>query len=382
MATLAATVLLVVLVSVGLFVRATNDPGAAVTTLFHIATPTPTAILPLGSADVYLSNGAPWGTVTLDGQRRTPAELQGAMLRVSRGRHHLDYHARYFPSLRCVFNVPQSQSDTCPLDTSPSAAQFLIGQGVARIINLGSTGATLQPDQLLTLTRLVDSQLRRQAQTTDIAVGDRYWDGSGHVVTATAPLRFGLSEALSDTPNPGTNNICYQFCPNPTFISGNRTDVPNPQGWAIRVTVTYAWTLTDGAGRSITTPNYFAGQRYSSAAPSDALIALTASGWSVSGLVDLTTQGIVAAAVDALDQAAAGEGGGDYSTSFMMTTNPLDGCVMGVQYHGSTARLLWRFGALFTADDAARSVFPQLPAANAAEQAQVTRILTTPDNHP
>lgn len=70
-----ATALLLVSVAVGLFVRATSDPDAAVVTLLHIATPTPTAALPYGAADIYLSNGAPWGALTLDGRQRSSGEL-------------------------------------------------------------------------------------------------------------------------------------------------------------------------------------------------------------------------------------------------------------------------------------------------------------------
>lgn len=381
-ATLVATGLLLVSVAVSLFVRATSDPGQAVATLLHIATPTPTATVPLGVADIFLSNGAPWGTVTLDGRQLPSAELQGALIQPPQGRHHLDYHARYFPSLRCVFSVPQSQSDTCPLDTSQSAEQFLIGQGVARIINLGSTGATLQPDQRGALKQIVNSRLSQLTRTSVIAVGDRYWDGSGHVVTATAPLHFGLSEALSDDFALGANHNCIQFCPNPSLIAGDPMKPPDVQGWSVYVVINLIWSITDATGYAITSPNGVAGQRSSDTIlttvviPEDLIVALRPEGWNITGLADLTSQGVVIAASNALDQAATGEGGGDYSaSSHRVATNPLDGCVMGAQYHGSTISLLWRFGVLFTIDDAARRVFPQLPTINATEQTQVDDIM-------
>ncbi|HEY7975247.1 MAG TPA: hypothetical protein VID72_07890 [Ktedonobacterales bacterium] len=370
-AALAATTLFVVAVCVGLFTHATNDPSGALSTLLRLATPTPAATFFAGANSIYFSNGAPWGTLTIDGKRLPSADLTGYGATVSRGVHQLAYQARYFPSLRCTFSAPRAQSDTCPLDTSDSTSQFLQTYPLARAIDLRSTGATLQPDQRRALTQRADAALAAQSLTATIAPGDRYLDDHGQVATASAPLHFTLTLALDTSAPSGNDTTCYQFCPDPSFTSA---PAPAGGGWAMRVIVTANWALTDATGRRLTSPGYQAGQPYPSSAPVEVGVQLTPAGWQINALDSLNTQAIETAAGDpVIFQAANGQSGVN-GIAYSLAPNPLDGCVMDVDVSGYTARLLWRFGALLTVDGTARHDFPTLPVANAAEQALAARI--------
>lgn len=372
-ATLGATALLVALVVMELFAHATSDPRAAVATLLRLAPPTSPAPLPLSAGTVYFSDGAPWGTLTVDGQRLPSADLTGAGVSFRPGAHQLIYQARYFPSLRCVFSAPRAPSDTCPVDTSDSADQFLLGRGLARIIDLGSTGATLQPDQRLALTRLADDLLGQQALTSTIAPGARYVDDHGQLVTATAPLQFTLTFALDSSEAADAQSICYQFCPDPTLSSSP----PQPDSaWATRVTVVSFWAVTDASGHSLTSPGYEAGLQYPSARPYAVGLRLTSGGWRIDGLTHVDTPAVISAAAQELNAMESGA----FGVAFLLGKNPLDGCVMDVSPDGQAGppgeplRLLWRYGALLAVSASAQRHFPRLPVANAAEQAVAAHI--------
>ena len=371
-ATVGATALLVVVVAVSLFAHATSDPAGAVATLLGLPTPTPAATLVPGVNLIYASNGAPWGTLTIDGRRMPARDMLGNGFTVSRGAHHLDYQARYFPTLRCVFSVPPAASDTCPLDSSTSANQFLLMHGHGRVLDLGSTGLTLQSDQRDALTRLADSILAAQRVTVNIAPGERYLDDQGRVVTATQPLRFTLTLALDAEQGSGAGTYCAQFCPIPSFSAGGLLDHSQ---WSTSVTVASSWAITDASGRRITGPAYQAGQPYPGAEPVTVGIQLTPTGWAISGLEQQSAAALINAAMATLGEAvsAAGRGGG-YGSSVALGQNPLEGCVLVVEFDGNDARLLWRFGVLFALGSDAHHYFPQLPVATTAEQAAANSI--------
>lgn len=374
-AALAATALLVAVVVVGLFAHATSDPsGALATLLLHPTTPTPNATFVPGANVIHFSNGAPWGTLMVDGARLPGATLTGQGISVTRGTHHLVYQARYFPSLRCTFSAPRAQSDTCPLDTSDSTLQYLLTQGLTRAIDLGSTGATLQPDQRAALTQRVDDLLNAQALTATIAPGDRYLDDQGHIATASAPLRFTLTLALDQSATSGGG--CSQFCP---ALNISSQPVLPDGGWPMLLTITATWAITDASGHRLTPLNYLATQPFSNSGPVEVGIQLTPAGWKISALDALNTQIVDSAAGSAVQQTVDATNSGDGPAySILSAPNPLDGCVMEVVYGGATSRVLWRFGVLLALDSSAHRIFPQLPIATAAEQALADRIASQP----
>ncbi len=369
MAALAASALLVVVVVVGLFAHATSDPGRALATLLQLPTATPTATVARGANAVYFSNGAPWGTLTIDGKRLPRAVLAGLGAAFSPGTHHLVYQARYFPSLRCVFSAPRAPGDTCPLDTSETTRDYLSNtQGQARAINLNSTGATLRSDQRDALIQVVNRLLAQQTLTTVIAPGDRYLNAQGQIVTASVALQFRLTLAL-DTSGVGQPGIpCSQFCPNPSFTP---SPTVSADGWPVLITVTALWTITDAAGRPLTGAAYQAGQPYPSANPLNIGIDLTAQGWTVTGLFPTTIPAVEEAATSPIPPPT---NDGSVGMAFELAPNPLDGCVVDLQYSGKTYRLFWRFGVLVTVNDLARQVFPHFTTATTAEQALANSI--------
>lgn len=370
--TLAATALLVAVVVVGLFVHVASDPGGAVGALLRLSTPTPTATFVPGANVVYFSNGAPWGSLTIDGKRLPRADLIGYGTAVTRGAHQLVYQARYFPSLRCVFSAPLAQSDTCRLDTSFAANRFLLSKApLAQVIDLGSTIATLQPDQITAIVRLANTQLQAQSVTATIAPGERYLDDRGRIVVASAPLRFTVTLALYDAALDGAP--CPQICSASPFAN-----VPTPPGggWLVNAYVNVAWAITDASGHRLTSPNYMSGQLISTVLG----IELTSTGWRLNWLEALADSAVQEAAREAAFEAVNNAGDTSNGESFALATNPLDGCVMDVQYGNGrhTVRVFWRFGALMAVDAVAHAALPALPVANAQEQAEVTSILTRP----
>jgi hypothetical protein len=254
------------------------------------------------------------------------------------------------------------------------ATQFLLDHGLARVINLGSTGDRLQSDQRTLLIQLADNLLKAQSLTAIIAPGDRYLDDHGHVVTATAPLRFTLTLALGDDQAPGINGSCYQFCSDPSFgANGQMTSA----GWPTRLAVMASWAIADANGQRLTGPGYQAGQHYPSPGLVEVNIQLTAIGWKITGLDGASAQAITEAAGAMVGQAVSNVGGGGYGSSFLQGLNLLDGCMMDVHIGGDTQhtpRVLWRFGVLLAVNADARQVFPQLPVATAAEQALAAHI--------
>ena len=377
-ATLAASALLVAMVLVGLFTHATSDPGAALATLLQLPTATPAATFVPGANVFYFSNGAPWGTLSVDGKRLPSPDLTGYGIAVTRGIHHLVYQARYFPSLRCTFSAPSAfggalGAGACPYDTTDASSQFLLGKGLARIINLGSTGATLQSDQRAALTQLANRQLETQSLATTIQPGDRYVDAQGQIATATAPLHFLLTLAISEPTGPVGAGFCTQFCPDPGLSSGG---LPVSSGWPMRVSVASFWAITDASGRPLTGPAYQAGLSYPESSPILVGVQLTANGWRINGMDRQNTGAIIDASLMAVDQAVnAVISGVTYGASVNVGQQPLDGCVMDVTLAGMVMRVFWRFGILLAIDTRAHQIFPALPVATAAEQALAARIM-------
>jgi hypothetical protein len=374
----------------GLFAHATSDPRGAVATLLRLSTPTLAATFVPGANVLYASDGVPWGTLTIDGKRMPTSAALGAMFTVTQGPHQLVYQARFFPTLRCVFSAPDARTDTCPLNTSQDATQFLSNRALARVLDLRATGDALQRDQRAALLRVADSDLKADTLTANIAPGDRYLDGQGHVVTATQPLRFTLTSTLGVTGPSGANVICAQPCPENQWMSG----LPDPSNnalWHVSMTITPTWAISDLNGRRLTPLNYLAVAQGSPGSPpspfdiapqtSSVDIEYTVAGWQIRGLQGTGSQTMQMYAFNSLNAAAANAPTSGVSTGIgaflMVATNPLDGCVIDAQIGADvkdTARLLWRFGVLLAIDTTARRLFPHLPVANAAEQALAARI--------
>lgn len=376
--TLGATALLVVVVVVELFTHVASNPGGAMGALLRLPTQTPAATFVPGANVIYFSDGVPWGSLTIDGKRILQADLSGDSiiairgLMVTRGAHQLVYQARYFPSVHCVFSAPQAQSDTCRLDTSGDANQFLLDKApLARVIDLGANITTLQPDQFTAILQLASTQLQAQSATTTIAPGERYLDDHGQVVVASAPLQFAMTLALGYA-NGVSNPNCAPICLESTLTSdpalwGDR--------WPINVTIAVSWTITDSSGRRLVSSTDQGGQIYAAPYSAEAGIQLTSTGWQLTWLDNVPALAVENAASTAANPAVNQAGQRSYGMSYMLALNPLNGCVMDVDDGTGSMRVFWRFGALLAVDRIAHSVLPTLPVANAQEQAAASNIV-------
>ncbi len=387
--TITATSLLVVAVLVGLFLRTTSDPRGAIGTLLQIPTPTPEpTIAPNGDA-IYFANAVPWGTLTIDNKRLSNHELithefNGNVL--SRGRHHLVYQARDFPTLRCTLSVPQAPADTCPLDTTTGATARQLTGEAGRTIDLGASLDHLPADQRDALGKAITVALQAQALSATIAPGDRYLDPQGNIATASEPLTLTLTLSTHPKLNPGD---CNPFCPdNTAVIPGLGVD----NLWHIQTALHAEWTITDASGQSLGAVNDQHGGTFASFGENSVDyirpigVALSASGWQVSGLDGLTAQAAITAQKNTINEAIAqthegggAQGGGYAAASGVMGfgDNPLPGCYIVVKdpNMGVTIKMVARFGIAFVVDDGGQPYFAQILHANADEAALMDTLM-------
>lgn len=84
------------------------ETPAMVGNMLGIETPTPTLVLTLGMDKIYPIYSVPWGTLRVDERVQTFVVRQGDYrpVRLSRGRHTLEYQAAPFPTLRCTISAP------------------------------------------------------------------------------------------------------------------------------------------------------------------------------------------------------------------------------------------------------------------------------------
>jgi hypothetical protein len=383
----------VVAALVGLFVHATGDPRGALGAILQIPTPTPAPTFAPGSNVVYFANAVPWGKLTIDrtsmsADYLTAHEFTGVTL--PRGAHRLVYTARDFPTVSCVFNVPASTHDTCLLDTTTGATANHLAVGQSRTFDLGATVDRLSPDQRDALLTQINADLLAAQLTAAIAPGDRYLDAQGNIATANQPLTL----ALTLTTHPSLTNDyvdpeCHELC---TDLNEAIPGLGGDHGWHIQVSLYASWSLTDASGQSagaidyqrvapVTSPY---GPPLANNIPTPISVQLLPSGWQISGLDGLTAAEGKTAEEAAIDAAVNGVNTGPYALQGKVIgvgANPLEGCFVDLtlppQQPNSAivVSLVWRFGAVFVADDAGQPTYAQLPHATAAEAAVITMLV-------
>ncbi len=384
---MAATALLVVAALVGLFFRATSDPGGAFDTLLQIYTPTPQPTFVPGANQIFIMHGVPWGVLIIDGKKipQNDASVKGVLL--TYGTHHLVYQARYFPTLRCVISAPSQPEDSCPIDSRDGeSGQFISDHGLARMINLNLTSDKLQMDQYSALVQQINRMLSAKTYSTTIAPGDHYMTPEGKATTASEPLSITLqlSMARIDSRNATEwmGSQCLQFCYPPYSSSFGF-----PQSdWQVMIGVIERWSITDVQGNttvlSYPTTNFGLTQTLMQLG-----IQLTGSKWNISGLdqpdrVAVTSNAMAMANHTLINQPQSQGSMSVNGFSLVLSANPLDGCVIPLMFSSDesskakiTSRVLWRFGAVVALDDTAHTLYPWLPIASATDQAVANRIL-------
>lgn len=382
--------LLLVTIS-GVIVTVNPRVPAVIGEMLH-GTPTPTATIALGGNLVYYENGAPWGTLKVDG-RSIPIDATPKSGALDRGKHTLIYRADPFPALRCTMSTPAAASDTCPLD-STFASRF--GQPIygARAVDLGSTIARLPVAQRDALIALVRSQVEYTSPVTAMRPGEHYAGANNGTITfetATQPLNATIQIRLQSANTPANSGPgfpstpdCVVICMPPlnTSMRSDPTDFPNLlEVWA-GVDIGYHYTTQDGSVvRDFAPLKHYQQVLWQ---PGDFVAVYI--GWH--GQWQITYQGQDNTKLPCnAGEADLFPGAGVYSytvTGSRLASNPTDGCLLvvrqkgeptsGAPHLGPPILFLDRFGVLLAVGDAAHQLLPNVIVASQLETDEANAI--------
>jgi hypothetical protein len=358
--------------------------------------PTQTPLVRLGPDSVQVLHGAPWGTLRLDGQSaatlgislapRIPDEAAPAFT-LRAGQHTLEYTAEPFPPLRCQISQPASASDTCPL-YDPPPKYPVQNQNGSRILDVGATLDHLTASQLTALQQAAQVQLSALAAVpASLAQGERYLGADGRAAVApqpwTATPQFALNADSKDE-GPWAGQPCVTLC---ETYPGAALDATV---WTIvaHVIVTWRYAQADGT---------LALDRAPAAQPErhQHIRQPLAVRWNGSWQVSVTPASariptpLCAVATSLLNEqlapsSAAPEAAG-YAWYGLSPRNSADGCLLlggssiaTAPPTGATVNVLYRFGLVYAANDAAHRLFPGLPLVDAHGQAVASEIAAQP----
>jgi hypothetical protein len=367
--------------------------------------PSPTPTL-FSSADLfYLLPSPPGTTVLLDGHSLARLAYPGDphSLRLPRGHHTLAWRSATFPfqPLSCTISLPRVPADTCPfvlarmVQLLPKLVQKNIS--LSPVIAVHETSDALPLDQFNALTAAIQDALAALRSSAIVQPGEDYYSYQPgqccKPVAATRSLRATLHVNLAgDLGDPCLFSIdpcwfpgqdCAHICTVPAPVSASTGTTP---AWLAAVLVDLTWEYTTLDGQSIANvAEYGYGiQRV--------VLRITWDGahWLV---VPVTGHQPSLPAADDLTCASAlawfSQGPPTYIL-FPETSNgvdfryaagptPTDGCILRIAATGNPqvqvvapgapALFLERFGVLLAANDAAHSLWPDLPVADASEQA-------------
>ncbi|HEY7849897.1 MAG TPA: hypothetical protein VIC27_07505 [Ktedonobacterales bacterium] len=384
----ALTLALVAIVAVGLFVRSTSDPAAAVASLLGIA-PAEPALLPTSTVtpdNVFAAvHGVPWGVLTISGRRMAADETAGSYFQLAPGAHTVEYQAADFPTLRCVVSVPPSVADDCPLANAAAVSDAPQAYANERLLDLLATPARLLPDQRATLDTAISQALAAFGGATTTAPGELYLGASGNAQRADAPMRFSVTPVLASMSESQSHldglghapcgAVCASWVdPQTALTSASQTN------WRLEVMVKPAHVVSDASGSPIITYSQSDARDIGSVA---LLAARTPTGWQVG--LDTEASDVLQAAFcpPTLLQSLQSLPGGDNGAEGLFTVlprNPADGCVIAVAQQGATpgaansvALVIERFGVMQAANAQAARLFPSLPPADATAQTVATQ---------
>jgi hypothetical protein len=337
----------------------------------------------------------PWGTLRLDGQSaatlgislapRIPDEAAPAFT-LRAGQHTLEYTAEPFPALRCQISQPASASDTCPL-FDPPPKYPLQNQNGSRILDVGATLDHLPTDQLTALAQATQASLNvglGQA-TARVEVGERYLGADGQIATTIQDWNASPLFTVNADPNddgPWAGQPCAILC---ETYPGAKLDASS---WSIVAHVIVAWRYTQLNGKialdhaPAATPERHQHIR-------QPLSVRWNGSWQVSSSTASARVPTPICAVatsllaEQLTRSSAPELA-SYAWDGISARNTAEGCLLiggpsnGNGPVGVTANVLYRFGLLYTADDVARRLFPNLPVVDAHGQLIASQIAAQP----
>jgi hypothetical protein len=391
--TLASAFALTLAVS-GLLLSTQPNPRLALAALLGIPSPTPTATLALGDGIFFVAHRAPWGVLTVDGRRNDASDILqtpeggpatgSVSFLLARGHHQITYDAPPFRPLHCVVSVPAAAHDTCPLAQPDAFSQRYI-VGAARIIDLGATLANLPAQPMADLVAAATSAITITTPPVAAYAGEHFRgaDYQIHFFAQDAQATL-FREPWMGTPLFGATG-CRFLCPDSGGSAASAA-------WGMIAYIRQGYHFTAAGGDGSAPPDT---PLTSSLNPDQSQGPLVNSlqlwvtwdgSWHVA--LDPTTQQSLScqAATEMMSEHIAGAGTVPNSPPVqpldpIVAANQAAGCLTGVQQMqpdgslGPPIRLLYRFGLLLVLDAAGRAAFPDLPQANAKEEAIAQQIL-------
>lgn len=367
--------------------------------------PTPTPTPPLYASLFYVQGEPPWGQLVIDGLTiaHLPAFATGTPLRLSYGRHMLQWRAAPFITQSCTLTVPADfGSDTCIDNTSVLTR----GGKDVMAVTFMPTLNNLPPDQQASLISATQVALDGQRSTTTVRPGEYYALPASCRETlpigiqiaqcyyvARQPLKATLSfqldvSASEDAPcdSPPTTGACTFSAQNcHLFCSMDFA----PSAWDAGIAVQASWTFTRTDGQVVA--------RNVPDNPSEEdfvpmRITWDRVGWHVTPLLSDSSSSSGYPVCQPLESNLnlLGEPmtAGPWQWKFAAGSVLADGCVAEAileSASGATpvtpahgAYFLYRFGIILAANSEARnsSDWPYLPVADAYEQALAQRTLS------
>ncbi|HVB22348.1 MAG TPA: hypothetical protein VNG51_10415 [Ktedonobacteraceae bacterium] len=370
---------------------------------FLTTAPTPTATLVAGD-DLIDIQATPTGTITIDGhvikKSTNPYSLNftDKPIRLPRGQHKIVWQAPPFLPLTCIISVPPLSTEPCNYESTGNSTTAP-GE---RLITFNATMADLPATQQTTLKQTIQAALTSMQSTDIVQPGEQYVSPSGATLikTATQSLQATLQFQLDANPasqHPCQNGYgdtcslngqnCLQLCTLPEI--GVPSTKSAPLTWDIYALFYPSWTYTTQSGQIIAQ-----NQPDSSNMPAleDHSIALRitwdGTKWQASPDTSSNTleQGITPIScasinnqISATTQYGVTASGTNVDWGYAVGTNEAQGCLAVVvpspgqqtptNFKQPAAYFLYRFGVLLAANPRAHSEFPNVPMADANEQA-------------
>lgn len=396
-----ALFLVIVLLLIAIFSPVRN----VVINHFLTAAPTPTTTLVAGD-DLIDLQATPTGTISIDGhaiKSTNPYGLSGLYytakpIRLSRGQHKIVWQAPPFLPLTCIISVPPSASEPCnyeSLGNDPNAP----GE---RQITFSASLTDLPTAQQTAVKQTIQASLTALQATDTVLPGEQYVSLSGTILvkTATQPLNATLNLHLDTNPasqNPcqsgygdectANGQDCHQFCTSPFY--GGSPAKGAQLTWDILGLFYFTWTYTTQSGQVVAK-----NQPDSSDLPANEdhsiSFRVTWDGTKWHATPDIPPESVsqfdvppacasINNQVSATSQYHATKSGTNVDWGFAVGTNEAQGCLGVVvpspgqqtptDFKQPSALFLYRFGVLLAANPRAHSEFPNIPMADANEQA-------------
>jgi hypothetical protein len=252
-------VLVVTLVALTLTIAPTREALLGV-----VLGPTPTATMPVpaGEDNLYVSISPHWGAVTLDGKplAHLPVEGIDQPFHLARGVHVIRWRFPPIIDISCRLTVPTKLGDNCPLRVGIQPGK----KGVASVVTLQMSLKTVVPAYRSTLAAAIQAALDARQSSEVVRAGESYLSYTARglaTVVATQPLRATLS-FVSDAENqqaqcsalnvgPGTNCMmngdCREICTAPWQTPPTSAD----SVWQAYVVASPEWSYATLGGRVV-----------------------------------------------------------------------------------------------------------------------------------